>query len=696
MAEVQLILDLKTKRSKAALASFRKTTNGAFERIKRKGTGAFGRIRNKGLGVLRDLGRAAKKLGLTWRNATIAMAAGIAAVTVATVKAIGLANIQEDAEKALTAALGGRSQALLDQASALQQVSKFGDEAIIQQQAFLGSLKFTEDQIKNIIPVALDLSAATGISLESAVRNTAKTFSGLTGELGELIPQLRGLTAEQLMAGDAVQIMADLFGGQALATTQTFQGATAQLGNAAGDLGEELGFVITKNKFVVDAVKLATAQFQLAAQWVNNNRVFLMDLTKRGFGALIKGIGGAVKVLKFLINGWQGLKIVGNAAAVIMADGMRIVLEALNLVLFPLNKLFDGLVAIGAMDTNIIADAFDAGRGAVNQLQESTRDVLSETLEDTLKINNSFDAMDQKIQSIGVSVANIKAGELVTPEAIAPGLGVAPEAPTVDPGAAAKLTELEKDDPFKKIGEAGPAEGLSPLEKLQADQQMELELLRSFAAEKLTLMQDSGASEAEITKSGAEMKMQFAEQVGNFEVQQKKAAVSSLIGTGMQLLASEAQHNKKAFAIHKAASIAKAIVAVHTGITRALELPFPLNIAAAAQTAAMGFMNIKKIKSASFGGGGGGGSAGGGGGGSVSGGSAEPTGGGGFKGGDLSMGPPEAKPELAPQELHVKIVNPIGDENWDVIAEDAMKAFSRASKRGVQMSKETVEGREDD
>ena len=70
---------------------------------------------------------------------------------------------QELAEKKLNDALGGTSVALLEQASALQRVSRFGDEAIIEQQAFLASLKFTEAQIKSIIPVAMDLSEATGI-----------------------------------------------------------------------------------------------------------------------------------------------------------------------------------------------------------------------------------------------------------------------------------------------------------------------------------------------------------------------------------------------------------------------------------------------------------------------------------------------------------------------------------------------------
>jgi len=155
-----------------------------------------------------------------------------------------LAGVQEQAEKSLEVALGRTSKALLNQASALEQVTTFGDEATIQQQAFLASLGFSEDKIMDIIPVAMDLATATGMTLESAVRNTAKTFSGLAGELGEMVPQLRDLTAEEMKAGDAVKIMADLFGGQAQAQTKTYAGSVKQLKNQLGSMGEQIGRIV--------------------------------------------------------------------------------------------------------------------------------------------------------------------------------------------------------------------------------------------------------------------------------------------------------------------------------------------------------------------------------------------------------------------------------------------------------------------
>ena len=151
---------------------------------------------------------------------------------------------QELAEKKLEQALGKTSDALLRQASSLQKVTRFGDEATIEQMAFLGSIGMTEDQIKSIIPVAMDLAEATGMSLESAVRNTAKTFSGMAGELGELVPQIRTLTKEQMMSGEAVKVMGNLFKGQATASANTYTGQLEQLSNAVGDTAEAIGEIL--------------------------------------------------------------------------------------------------------------------------------------------------------------------------------------------------------------------------------------------------------------------------------------------------------------------------------------------------------------------------------------------------------------------------------------------------------------------
>ena len=171
---------------------------------------------------------------------------------------ITLAGEQEQAEKKLSFALGRTSQALLDQATALQKTTRFGDEATIAQMGFLASIGFTEEKIKEVIPVAMDLAEATGMSLESAVRNTAKTFSGMAGELGELVPQIRELTAEQMKAGEAVKVMGDLFEGQASVQAETLTGQIEQMKNAVGDAAEAMGSLLAPVVIhIADVIKFA-------------------------------------------------------------------------------------------------------------------------------------------------------------------------------------------------------------------------------------------------------------------------------------------------------------------------------------------------------------------------------------------------------------------------------------------------------
>ena len=185
---------------------------------------------------------------------------------------------QELAEKKLEQALGKTSTSLLKQASALQKVSIHGDEAIIAQQAFLASLVMSEQQIKDILPVAADLASATGMTLESAVRNTAKTFSGLAGELGELVPQLRELTAEEMKAGDAVRVMAELFGGAAQAEADTFSGKVTRVSNVLGDFAEDVGAVfVPALEQIADAFLKSTEKTEEQEKQIHEKRLFYIN-----------------------------------------------------------------------------------------------------------------------------------------------------------------------------------------------------------------------------------------------------------------------------------------------------------------------------------------------------------------------------------------------------------------------------------
>lgn len=198
------------------------------------------------------------------RNFTLATSAvaGFASALVLN-KGIEAANQQEAAINQLNTSLklaGTFSEeasiSIQNFASALQESTAFGDEVIIQQVALARNFTKTNEEAVKLTKAATDLSVATGISLDSAVKNLGKTYAGLAGELGESIPALRTLTQEQLKAGAAIDLVTKRFGGAAQSELNTFAGATKSLSNAIGDLFEEIGGLVTNSPELVNFFKI--------------------------------------------------------------------------------------------------------------------------------------------------------------------------------------------------------------------------------------------------------------------------------------------------------------------------------------------------------------------------------------------------------------------------------------------------------
>lgn len=125
-------------------------------------------------------------------------------------------------------------------ASELQNIGTIGDEQLLPLMAQLAAAGRTQAEIQEIMSAALDVSASGVMSMESAVKNLNKTFSGLSGELGESVPQIKNLTKEQLKNGEAVKVIAKQYKGMAEETAKA-TGSGIQLSNAVGDLKEQLG-----------------------------------------------------------------------------------------------------------------------------------------------------------------------------------------------------------------------------------------------------------------------------------------------------------------------------------------------------------------------------------------------------------------------------------------------------------------------
>lgn len=242
-----------------------------------------------------DFGKSMTRLGRsfsTYVTAPLSVAAGFA---------VKVANTQLQSEAKLLNALKGRKDIqdrLIAGAAELQSRTTIGDEAIIEQQAFLAALGLSERQITDTIEAAVQLSAALGVDLESAVKNLAKTYGGLTGELGESIPALKDLTKEELQAGAAIDFVNRNYKGFAETAATTGLGPLQQLKNLFGDLGEQLGVIlIPVLQKVVEALKRVV-------EWLQD----LSPATQKwivGIGAVVAGIGPLLLAIGKLSSGFS-------------------------------------------------------------------------------------------------------------------------------------------------------------------------------------------------------------------------------------------------------------------------------------------------------------------------------------------------------------------------------------------------------
>lgn len=272
--------------------------------------------------VERNLGSLEKRLTSLGKSLSVKLTAPLAALGAVALKN---ADTQQQAEQRLLTALKGRTniqQRLIAQAAELQSRSVLGDEVVIGQQAYLASLGMTEEQIGRVIEASAQLSAATGMTLDSAVKNLAKTFGGLTGELGESIPKLKELTVEQLKNGEAVDFILENYKGFAESAAQTALGPLRQLNNVWGDFFEQIGAAMMP--FATKATRALTVVVQILQSLSPAMKQVLVVVAGLAavIGPLSLGIGAVIKVLPMLSAGLTALlSPVGLVVAAIVALG---------------------------------------------------------------------------------------------------------------------------------------------------------------------------------------------------------------------------------------------------------------------------------------------------------------------------------------------------------------------------------------
>lgn len=260
---------------------------------------------------LGDRMKAAEKGSFALLGALTAVTAGAVAFGVKSVKAF---NVQAAAEAELiqlhkenTGATEDQTQALMDQASELQNIGVIGDEAIIKGQAQLSTFKLETEAVKSLTPAMADMVAqqkganATGDDFVNVGNLIGKVMEGQVGALGrygvsfdEASEKILKNGTETEKAAELAKVLENNYGGVNKALRDTPEGKIQALKNRFGDLQEGLGEVILRGiDPLLDSFDVFFAQIDEAGGFVeyfsdilSNNEEKLAMIT----GAIIAGL----------------------------------------------------------------------------------------------------------------------------------------------------------------------------------------------------------------------------------------------------------------------------------------------------------------------------------------------------------------------------------------------------------------------
>lgn len=152
---------------------------------------------------------------------------------------VALASTGEASEEALTK-VTRFSQKLSD-------LTGIDDDVINGQIALAKSFGITNDQAQDLVLAATRLSVVTGQDVDSAIKQLGGTFDGSIGKLGNLGSAYRGLTKEQLRAGEVVKKVNEEFKGSEKTIGDSFAGSLNKATNAINDLFKAVGDNVTQD-----------------------------------------------------------------------------------------------------------------------------------------------------------------------------------------------------------------------------------------------------------------------------------------------------------------------------------------------------------------------------------------------------------------------------------------------------------------
>lgn len=465
-------------------------------------------------------------------------------------------------------------------ASQLQKTSVFGDEVVIGQLAIAKSLGATNEQAKQLVQAAANLSATFGGSLEENVAKLGRTLSGVSSrELAKIIPEFRGLSEEALKSGAAIDVVNSKFGGAAASELDTYSGRTTGLANAFSDLQEELGAFITQSETLGSIINVSKGFIEEITQAIVDYRTE----QKRSNGTLVETEGTLTSLTEKYA---QTREEIEKYQSVIDADKSKSLLQSLF--------------------------SFDNAPLAKERIQT----LSAELAKLDAQITKASEQIKQTQAAPGAK-PDIKTEQEITK------LKELEAQKTQIVGQAELERETFKQQLANEAIQNEFAKQEAEIQRIAEFETQKAELAFQFAEQKAAAIQDESLRAAELARIGKERELEFTkignkqllaeEQLKNkkaqdsifafkkFEDKTNKERVQDLQSTFSTIATLSDSGNRTLATIGKAAAISTATIDGFVAVNKALaSAPPPVNYGLAAAVGAATAANVAKIAGVKF------------------------------------------------------------------------------------------------
>lgn len=270
-------------------------------------------------------------------------------------------------------------------AKSLQQTTKFSDEQVLNSLALTKQFGLSNAEAERAVRAAADLAAALGEDLNSATFKVGQTFNGfLSRDLVKIAPELRNMSKEALINGEALAIIERRVRGSAAALGDTFSGALTQAKNAFSDFQETIGGFVTNNPQVIAILKEVRKAFE-------------------ELNASLQANGDSIRQLV------SGGLILFIQAVPLLAKGLQNITKNFTAAIFYVEKFGAVLGAIGAAVSSFLSGDRTGQGGEIFRALSEDLDALDEKFGKTLNDQEAlFDPIIKSATDLAGRVSNVK------------------------------------------------------------------------------------------------------------------------------------------------------------------------------------------------------------------------------------------------------------------------------------------------